>query len=177
MSAVRPAVVGLVLPALLLVLSLSAPANAAAACAGADASGGSAAARSAAMRCLVAQTRAAAGRPALRSVSSLKRSAAAKAATLGRCHAFSHTPCGQSMDAPIRKVGYARGCYSVAENLAWITRRATPRSVLQAWLGSPAHRATLLDPSYRDTGVARRVVSLAGAGRVEVWVQHFGRRC
>ena len=54
---------------------------------------------------------------------------------------------------------------------------ATPRDVLRAWLDSPGHRATLLSARYRDTGVARRVASLRGAGRVELWVQHFGRRC
>jgi hypothetical protein len=28
-----------------------------------------------------------------------------------------------------------------------------------------------------STGVARLVASLRGAGRVELWVQHFGTRC
>jgi uncharacterized protein YkwD len=172
MTVARSALVGLALSALL----IFAPASHAA-CAGADAAGGSAAARAASMRCLVAETRAAHGQPALRSVSSLSRSASAKAATVGRCRSFSHTPCGQTMTAPMRRSGYAKGCYSVGENLAWISRGATPREVLDGWLESPPHRATLLDRQYRDTGVARRVVSISGAGRVEVWVQHFGRRC
>ena len=174
MTTARPAVAGLVLSAVLLLLS-AAPSFAA--CSGADHHGGSATARAAAMRCLVGETRAAAGRPALRSVGTLSRSAALKAATLGRCGTFSHTPCGQSMIAPMRKTGYAGRCFSVGENLAWTTRGATPREVLQSWLDSPPHRETLLDARYRDTGVARRVVSLNGTGRVEVWVQHFGRRC
>jgi hypothetical protein len=29
----------------------------------------------------------------------------------------------------------------------------------------------------RDTGVAGRVATLADAGTVELWVQHFGARC
>lgn len=174
MTTVRPAVAGFALSALLLML-FATPSFAA--CSGADAHGGSASARAAAMRCLVAETRAAAGRPALRSASTLGRSAAIKAATLGRCGTFSHTPCGQSMVAPMRKSGYAGRCFSVGENLAWTTRGATPRAVLQSWLESPPHRETLLDARYRDTGVARRVVTLNGTGRVEVWVQHFGRRC
>lgn len=174
MTVARQAVVGLALSALLLLLL--APSSYAA-CAGADAGGGSAAARAATMRCLVAETRAAAGKPALRPVAALRRSASAKAATVGRCRDFSHTPCGQAMVSPMRRAGYARGCFAVGENLAWISRGATPREVLQGWLESPPHRATLLDGQYRDTGVARRVVSISGAGRVEVWVQHFGRRC
>ncbi len=173
-TAARPAVAGLVLSALLILL-FAAPSYAA--CAGADATGGTAAARAGAMRCLVAETRAAAGRPALRSAAALTRSAATKAATLGRCRDFSHTPCGQPMTVPMRRAGYARGCFSVGENLAWVSRGSTPRDALRGWLDSPPHRATLLDAHYRDTGVARRMVTLAGAGRVEVWVQHFGRRC
>ena len=162
MTTARTAVAGLALSAVLLLISAT---PSFAACAGADARGGS------------ASTRAAAGRPALRSVGTLSRSAAIKAAALGRCGTFSHTPCGQSMTAPMRKVGYARRCFSVGENLAWTSRGATPREVLQSWLDSPPHRETLLDARYRDTGVARRVVTLDGTGRVEVWVQHFGRRC
>ena len=73
--------------------------------------------------------------------------------------------------------GYARGCYSVGENLAWVTVGVTPRQVVKAWLASPAHRANLLDRRFRDTGVAGRVVTLAEAGQVELWVQHFGDRC
>ena len=44
-------------------------------------------------------------------------------------------------------------------------------------MNSPEHRETLLSARYRDTGVARRVASLPGAGRVELWVQHYGKRC
>jgi len=174
MTTARPAVAGLVLSAALLLMSAT---PSFAACPGADEPGGSASSRSAAMRCLVAETRAAAGRPALRAATTLSRSAAIKAATLGRCRTFSHTPCGESMAASMRRTGYARRCFSVGENLAWTTRGATPRDVLQTWLDSPPHRETLLDARYRDTGVARRVVTLNGTGRVEVWVQHFGRRC
>jgi len=174
MTTVRSAVAGLALSAAVFLISAT---PSFAACPGADARGGSASGRAAAMGCLVAETRAAAGRPALRIASPLARSAAIKAATLGRCRTFSHTPCGQSMSAPMRKVGYARRCFSVGENLAWTSRGATPREVLQSWLESPPHRETLLDARYRDTGVARRVISLDGTGRVEVWVQHFGRRC
>ncbi len=53
----------------------------------------------------------------------------------------------------------------------------TPRQVVKAWLASPQHRANLLDRRFRDTGVASRVVTLADAGQVELWVQHFGDRC
>jgi uncharacterized protein YkwD len=166
------------LAAVLLLCSFAyaAPAHASA-CRGADDRAGSAASRSAALRCLVSRARATAGRTVLRREASLTRSAAAKAASIDRCGRFTHTPCGRAMALPMRKSGYARGCYTVGENLAWVTLGATPREVLRAWLDSPAHRANLLSARFRDTGVARRVISLRGAGRVELWVQHFGVRC
>jgi uncharacterized protein YkwD len=165
---------GLALAASLLLTA--SPAHAAG-CRGADARGGSPAARGAAMRCLVSHARVAAGRPALRERSALDRAATAKAALIGRCRSFSHTPCGTTMAGPMRRAGYARGCYSVGENLAWVTSGATPRQVLKLWLASPAHRANLLNAGFRDTGIARRLVTLPGAGRVEVWVEDFGSRC
>jgi len=160
--------------ALILVPVSSAQASA---CPGADIPDGSDQARAAAVRCLIAETRAEAGRVPLRRTASLVRSAKLKASRIDACHELTHTPCGAPMEASMRAVGYARSCYSVAENLAWVSRGSTPRDVLQAWLDSPDHRATLLSGAYRDTGVARRVASLRGAGRVELWVQHFGTRC
>ena len=96
---------------------------------------------------------------------------------MDRCDAFSHTPCGTPMARAMQRTGYARGCYAVGENLAWVTVGVTPRRVIRAWLDSPAHRANLLDRRFRDTGVASRVVALGGSERVELWVQHFGDRC
>jgi uncharacterized protein YkwD len=176
-AAVRP-VAGLTLAAALLLCSLATAAPArAAACAGADATGGPPAARTHALRCLASQVRARAHRGSLRGATALGRSAAMKAETIERCGAFSHTPCGESWTGAMRRTGYARGCYTVGENLAWVTVGVTPRDVLEAWLASPEHRANLLSARFRDTGVATRVVTLPDAGTVELWVQHFGTRC
>jgi len=175
--AARPAA-GLALAAALLACSLvtAAPARAAA-CAGADATGGPASARAAAVVCLTGQARARAHRNALRGAAALRRSAALKVDSIERCGTFTHTPCGNKMQSAMSRTGYARGCYSVGENLAWVSVGVTPRQVVKAWLASPEHRANLLDVHFRDTGVASRVVTLADAGRVELWVQHFGTRC
>jgi uncharacterized protein YkwD len=176
-AAVRPAA-GLVLAAALLLCSLATPSVArAASCPGADATGGTVEERTAAVTCLASQARARAHRSALRGASSLKRSAALKIDAMDRCDAFTHTPCGNAMARPMQRSGYARGCYSVGENLAWVTVGVTPRQVVKAWLASPAHRANLLDRRFRDTGVASRVVTLGEAGQAELWVQHFGDRC
>ena len=136
----------------------------AASCPGADASGGTAEQRTAAVLCVASQARARAHRIALRGASALQRSAALKVDAIERCNAFTHTPCGSPMARAMQRTGYARGCYSVGENLAWVTPGVTPREVVKAWLASPAHRANLLDRRFRDTGVAGRVVTL-GRGR------------
>ena len=146
-------------------------------CPGADATGGPASARSAAVLCLTAQARRRAHRAALRGADALRRSAALKVDSIERCGTFTHTPCGNRMTSPMSRTGYARGCFSVGENLAWVDVGMTPRQVVNAWLRSSEHRANLLDAHFRDTGVASRVVTLADAGQVELWVQHFGTRC
>lgn len=127
------------------------------------------------MRCLLDAARRAAGAPSLHAERRLRRSAAAKAGDIRRCHRFAHDPCGDPWQAGIRRAGYARGRYRVAENLAWVSH-STPRTVLRLWLNSDAHRANLLNRRYRDTGVARRTAELPGVGVVELWVQHFGVR-
>jgi uncharacterized protein YkwD len=176
-SAVRPAA-GFALAAALLLFSFATAAPArAAGCTGADATGGPASARTAAVLCLTAQARVRAHRTVLRSAAALKRSAALKVDSIERCGTFTHTPCGSRMWAPMARTGYARGCYTVGENLAWMEVGMTPRQVVAGWLASSEHRANLLDAHFRDTGVASRVVTLADAGQVELWVQHFGSRC
>lgn len=43
----------------------------------------------------------------------------------------------------------------VAENLAWgESGRGTPAAVVRSWMLSPAHRANILRPMYREFGVA-----------------------
>jgi uncharacterized protein YkwD len=126
MTAASRAAAGLMLAAVLLLCSFSyaAPARASA-CRGADNRAGGPTSRSAALRCLVSRARATAGRTVLRREASLTRSAAAKAASIDRCGRFTHTPRGRAMALPMRKSGYARGCYSVGENLAWVTLDAS----------------------------------------------------
>ena len=144
-------------------------------CVGADSLGGSPAHRLRAMRCLLDAARGDAGARRLHADPRLRRSAAAKARDIRRCHRFAHDPCGDPWQVGMGRAGYARGRHRVAENLAWVLH-GTPRTVLRMWLGSSAHRANLLNPGYRDTGLVRRSVELPGIGVVELWVQHFGSR-
>ena len=54
------------------------------------------------------------------------------------------------------RVGYMSRARSwmLAENLAWGSgSRATPRSIVHAWMESPAHRANVLRSGIREAGV------------------------
>jgi uncharacterized protein YkwD len=130
------------------------------------------------MLCLVNQTRAAHGLPAVRLSPTLRRSAALRASAIVRCRQFSHTPCGQSFGSVFRAVGYAGGRVAVGENLAWGSGSlGSPQNALARWLSSPGHRQVLLSGSWRELGVS--VVGANGLfapGANTVWVTQFGRR-
>ena len=44
--------------------------------------------------------------------------------------------------------------WEVAENLLWASPGVDAREAVRLWLASPSHRRTLLDPRYREIGVA-----------------------
>ncbi len=48
----------------------------------------------------------------------------------------------------------ARGRWSVGENLFWSSGRVDAASSLAAWMASPPHRTNILDPSWRQVGIA-----------------------
>lgn len=128
------------------------------------------------MRALVNTTRAQHALAPLRFSPLLDRSALLKAEAIRSCGSFSHTPCGAPLTRTFQQVGYRYA--SIGENLAWGTGTfASPGSILNAWLTSPAHRANLLNPRWREVGLA--VVdapSFAGHSHVRIWVLQFGRR-
>jgi uncharacterized protein YkwD len=47
-----------------------------------------------------------------------------------------------------------KGYWSVAENLYWTPGRATAAGGLKSWMTSPAHRQNILDPKWREVGIA-----------------------
>jgi uncharacterized protein YkwD len=129
-----------------------------------------------AMKALVNVTRAQHGLRALRFAPLLDRSALLKAAAIRRCGSFSHTPCGAPFRRTFQQVGYTSRM--IGENIGWGTGDlGTPTSILNAWLGSPPHRANLLGGRWREAGVAVITApSLFGASDVRIWVLQFGRR-
>jgi uncharacterized protein YkwD len=132
------------------------------------------------MLCLIDYARAASGVPALNRSPLLAWSAAIKADDIIRCEDFSHTACDRDPDAPFRQSGYAApGVASeTTENLATGTGLfGTPRAVMGEWLADGPHRMAILDPRWRDDGVAmRKPPALAGLTDAAVWVAHFGYR-
>jgi len=46
------------------------------------------------------------------------------------------------------------GFWSVGENLLWSSPDVTPAKALRLWLASPEHRANLMNPRWREIGVA-----------------------
>jgi uncharacterized protein YkwD len=74
-----------------------------------------------------------------------------------RARYFSHdSRSGRAFDTRIGRTGYARGHRaSVGENLAWGSgSSATPRSIVRNWMNSPGHRSNILQPMFREVGVA-----------------------
>ena len=51
--------------------------------------------------------------------------------------------------------------WSVGENLLWSSPDVSPTKALQMWLASPEHRANLLNPRWREIGVAAVHVTAA----------------
>jgi uncharacterized protein YkwD len=71
---------------------------------------------------------------------------------------FAHQCSGEaSVESRLRKVGYIRRSlarWAYGENLAYGRGHAsTPRRMVKAWMRSPGHRGTLLNPTYREIGV------------------------
>jgi len=95
---------------------------------------------------------------------------------------FEHVgPRGQTPLARMRSVGYissSRVGYEVGENIAWGTLRlASPRAIVAAWMASPGHRANILDPRYRETGIgvcAHPPSALAHGQPGAIYTQDFG---
>jgi uncharacterized protein YkwD len=132
-------------------------------------------ARERAMRCMVNFARRAHGHRALRvRAGRLMAAADRKAADILRCGDFSHTACGRAFTFHIR----AAGCRGAGENIAWGSGPlGTVRSVLRGWLHSDGHRANLLNPRFRDHGVALRTGTMRGTAGAAVWVHELGYRC
>ena len=126
---------------------------------------------------LVNQQRARRGLPPVRPSPLLRLSARRWALMVTRLSRFEHGNLDRRARAFPFVVRGRPGKWSVGENLAWGRQRySTPRRIVQAWMRSPPHRATLLG-AWRYTGViSMRDAPLPGRQTSAVTVvQHFGR--
>ncbi len=136
----------------------------------------------AATLCLINRERTRHGERPLRPNRRLRRAAQAHTVSMADGDYFEHVgPQGQTPLARMRSVGYissSRVGYEVGENIAWGTLwLASPRAIVAAWMASPRHRANILDPRYRETGIgvsAHPPSSLAHGQAGAIYTQDFG---
>lgn len=106
--------------------------------------------------CLVNRERTSRGLPALRLHPLLTQASAAHSRDMVERRYFEHdSPDGRSVGDRLRDIGYARGrSVSTGENIAYgVGGKATPRSIVEAWMRSPGHRADILRPAFTEIGI------------------------
>jgi uncharacterized protein YkwD len=69
------------------------------------------------------------------------------------------------------------GYWSVGENLFWTSGAATPAAGVKAWMASPAHRANILDPTWRQVGIASVNSPATRRGARRLPVDNLDRGC
>lgn len=127
-----------------------------------------------AVLCMTNYARAYNGLAPLKASVQLGRAAAQKSIDILGCDEFSHYACGRNFYFWAQKFGYLRGCWKVAENIAWGTGPfATARSIVTRWLESTEHHENILGP-YQEIGVGLRVGRLEGNEGAAVWTLTFG---
>jgi|SRR5580692_8103751 uncharacterized protein YkwD len=136
----------------------------------------------AATLCLVNRERTLRGERPLRPNARLRRAAQAHSRSMAFDDYFEHIgPRGQTPLARMRAVGYissSRVGFEVGENIAWGTLSlATPHAIVASWMASPGHRANILDPHYRETGIGVSPHPLSSRARGQagaIYTQDFG---
>ena len=126
-----------------------------------------------ALTCLVNWARARHRQGRLSPSHSLQRAAVLKGHGVASCRQISHTPCGSDAADSLRRSGYTYA--SFGENLfVGALGSVSARDVVSAWLRSPAHRANILQPGFRNVGAALvRVDGIFYAGAAVVWIAAF----
>lgn len=97
------------------------------------------------------------GLPRLTLDASLQASAALHSREMAQTGLFQHNspnglPFWKRIERYYPTVGFRH--WDVGENLLWWSPDTTPERAVSAWLASPPHRKILLDPRYRQIGIA-----------------------
>jgi uncharacterized protein YkwD len=107
--------------------------------------------------CLINAARAQNGLPRLRTAPALGRAAAFHAQEMVANGYFSHDGSdGTTPTQRAKRAGFMprNGALDVGEIIAWGSGSlGSPAEIVQSWLQSPPHRATLLDRRFRQVGV------------------------
>jgi uncharacterized protein YkwD len=135
----------------------------------------------AATLCLVNVQRARHDLGDLRQNADLARSSARHSEDMVSENYFDHvSPAGETPLERIKASTYLprRSAYLVGENIALGTMQlSTPASIVAGWMRSPDHRANILNPDFRDTGVgivARAPSRYSGGQHGATYTQQFG---
>jgi uncharacterized protein YkwD len=124
--------------------------------------------------CMTNYARAVNGLAPFKVNSQLDRAASQKSIDILGCGEFSHYACGRNFTFWDQKFGYLKGCWKVAENIAWGTGTfGTVRSTVTRWLESTEHHENILGP-YKEIGIGVRDGRLEGFEGAAVWTQSFG---
>lgn len=133
--------------------------------------------------CLVNQERSERDLVALKAQASLQSVASNYARQMVDQRFFEHTsPDGSTLVDRIERTRYLSGSlrqWTVGENIAWGSGvLATPRQIVEAWMGSPGHRRNILDKRYRELGlgVALGAPRAGVEGPAATYVNNFGLR-
>lgn len=129
--------------------------------------------------CLINRKRSARGLRPLRFAAPLDTAARAFARRMVSETFFAHVaPDGAVLTQRVREAGYLRaaGRFLVGENLAWEPpAKASARSIVTDWMRSPGHKATMLDPRFREIGIGI-ATGTPGAGSGVTVTADFGVR-
>lgn len=140
-------------------LTTTSPAAAASSCEGAGATPETAPAAvlQQATLCLLNEERSAAGLRPLKAHRKLEKAAVKYSQAMVKQQFFDHvSPDGSTLASRAKRVRYMKGArrWSLGENIAWGTgTRATPASIVDAWMHSPGHKANILDPTFKEIGI------------------------
>jgi uncharacterized protein YkwD len=119
--------------------------------------------------CLINAERRSRGLPALKTNRRLARAGLDHARDMVSRSYFAHeTLGGGGFIGRIKARGYMAGrkSWTVGENLAWGGGpTGSPRSIVTMWMGSPTHRANILDRRFRETGIGIALGAPVRGGR------------
>jgi uncharacterized protein YkwD len=128
--------------------------------------------------CLINRERAKRGLHALHAEKGPQQAAGAHNRLMLRKDCFSHQCAGErDLVGRIEASGYLPcSCsWSVGENIAWGSgSSSSPRQIVDAWMGSPPHRANILNGQFEHIGVAVDRGSPDGPGDAATYTTDFG---